>query len=132
MQMDPTIEYRPLLDDDLPPVQLRAVNVIPNRSAHQERFTIPTNMRMPSGSVMHHLCDGELQIERHGHEDLGQWESPGRSLDARALVVVGRIASDRVIALVQPTEESRVTKQRCRRALFLGQPKTTKKRQNHD
>ena len=48
-----------LFGDDPPPGELRAVKVIPNKAAQQERFTIPTNMRVPADSVIHRLFEAD-------------------------------------------------------------------------
>jgi hypothetical protein len=93
-----------MFGDDPPPGELRAVKVIPNKAAQQDGFTIPTNMRVPADSIIHRLFDNEPQTDGDGDEDLSQWESKGKSLEARAVVVEGRKVSDRVIAIVQPVE----------------------------
>ena len=76
--------------------------MIPNKAAQQEGFTIPTNMRVPAASVIHCLFDAEPLTDDDSQEDLNQWESQGKSLEACAVVVEGRKVSDRVIAIVQP------------------------------
>ena len=93
-----------MFGDDQPPGELRAVKVIPNKAAQKNGFTVPTNMRVPADSVIHRLFDNEPQTDGDGDEDLSQWESKGKSLEARAVVVEGRKVSDRVIAIVQPVE----------------------------
>lgn len=93
-----------LFDDDPPLGELRAVKVIPNKAAQQDGFTIPTNMRVPVESVIHRLFDAEPQSSGDGEECLSQWESQGRSLGRRAVVVEARKVPDRVIAIVQPVE----------------------------
>ena len=93
-----------LFDDDPPPGELRAVKVIPNKAAQQDGFTIPTNMRVPVESVIHRLFDAEPQSSGDGEECLSHWESQGRSLGRRAVVVEARKVPDRVIAIVQPVE----------------------------
>jgi hypothetical protein len=92
-----------LFGDDPPPGELRAVKVIPNKAAQHDGFTIPTNMRMPATSVIHRLFDAD-QTDGDGNEDLSQWESKGKSLEGRAVVVEGRKVADRVIAIVQPAD----------------------------
>jgi hypothetical protein len=101
-----------------PPGELRAVKVIPNKAAQEDGFTIPTNMRVPADSVIHRLFDAEPQASGDGQEDLSQWESKGKGLDGRAVVVEGRKVADRVIAIVQPVEEKRAKKQQGQAALF--------------
>lgn len=91
-----------LFGDDPPPGELRAVKVIPNNAAQEDGFYIPTNMRVPVGSVIHRLFDAEPQTDGDGQECLSQWESQGRSLPKRAVLVEGRKVGDRVIAIVQP------------------------------
>lgn len=94
------------------------MKVIPNKAAQQDGFTIPTNMRVPADSVIHRLFDSEPQTSGDGHENLSQWESQGRTLEARAVVVEGRKVADRVIAIVQPVEAVR----RKNRGRSEGQP----------
>lgn len=96
-----------LFGDDPPPGELRAVKVIPNNAAQQERFTIPTNMRVPAASVIHRLFDADPLTVGNGEEDLSQWESQGKSLEGRAVVVEARKVADRVIAILQPVEAAR-------------------------
>ena len=108
-----------LFRDAPPPGELRAVKVIQNNAAQQERFTIPTNMRVPPETVIHRLFDAEPQAIGDGHEDLSQWESNGRSLKARAVVVEGRKVADRVIAIVQPMGEKRAKKHPEVSSMFL-------------
>jgi hypothetical protein len=102
-----------MFGDDLPPGELRAVKVIPNKAAQQERFTIPTNMRVPADSVIHRLFDAKLLTDGDGQEDLNQWETQGKLLEGRAVAVEARKVADRVIAIVQPVEPVR---QKARRA----------------
>lgn len=93
-----------LFDDDPPPGELRAVKVIPNKAAQQDGFTIPTNMRVPADSVIQSLFDADPMTDGNGEECLSQWESQGRPLGRRAVVVEARKVPDRVIAIVQPVE----------------------------
>jgi hypothetical protein len=93
-----------LFDDDPPLGELRAVKVIPNKAAQQDGFTIPTNMRVPADSVIHSLFDADPMTDGNGEECLSQWESQGRSLGRRTVVVEARKVPDRVIAIVQPVE----------------------------
>ncbi|MBI2806627.1 MAG: hypothetical protein HYX68_16725 [Planctomycetes bacterium] len=96
-----------MFGDDPPPGELRAVKVIPNKAAQQDGFTIPTNMRVPAASVLHRLFDAEPLTDDDDNEDLSQWESRGKTLERRAVVVEGRKVADRVIAIVQPVEKRR-------------------------
>jgi hypothetical protein len=96
-----------LFGDDPPPGELRAVKVIPNGAAFDDGFMIPTNMRVPVGSVIHGLFDAEPMTDGNGEECLSLWESQGKSLPRRAVVVEGRKVGDRVIAIVQPVEAVR-------------------------
>lgn len=96
-----------MFGDDPPPGELRAVKVIPNKAAQHDGFTIPTNMRVPAASVIYRLFDAEPQTSGDGHEDLSHWESKGKALEGRAVVVEARKVADRVIAIVQPVEERR-------------------------
>jgi hypothetical protein len=96
-----------MFGDDPPPGELRAVKMIPNKAAMEDGFTIPMNMRVPVGSVIHGLFEAETLTDDDGKEDLSQWESQGRSLERRAVVIEGRKVADRVIAIVQPVEAKR-------------------------
>jgi hypothetical protein len=107
-----------MFGDDAPPGELRAVKVIPNKAAQQEGFTIPTNMRVPADSVIHQLFAAEPQASGDGNEDLSQWETKGKTLEGRAVVVDGRKVADRVIAIVQPVEAVRGKKREERAELF--------------
>ena len=96
-----------MFGEDPPPGELRAVNVIPNKEALQERFTIPTNIRVFGALVIHRLFDTEPLTNGDGNEDLSQWESQGKTLKRRAMPVKGRKVADRVIAIGQPVEQRR-------------------------
>jgi hypothetical protein len=96
-----------LFGDDPPPGELRAVLVIPNKAAQAERFMIPTNMRVPADSLIHSLFYAEPLTDDNGEEDLSQWQTQGRRLQGRAVVVEGRRVADRVIAIVQPVDPVR-------------------------
>jgi hypothetical protein len=91
-----------LFGDAPPPGELRAVKVIPNNAAQEDGFYIPTNMRVPAGSVIHRLFEAELLTDDNAQECLSQWESRGKALPRRAVAVEGRKVGDRVIAIVQP------------------------------
>jgi len=108
-----------MFGDDPPPGELRAVKVIPNKAAQDEGFTIPTNMRVPAVSVIHRLFDAEPQASGEGQEDLSQWESKGKPLERRAVVVEGRKVADRVFAIVQPVEEKRKKQRQVLNSMFL-------------
>ncbi len=107
-----------LFDEEPHPGELRAVMVIPNKAAQSEGFTIPTNMRVPADSVIHRLFNAEPQTDGEAKEDLGQWESKGKSLERRAVAVECRKVADRVIAIVQPMEERQMKQQRGQVAMF--------------
>jgi hypothetical protein len=81
--------------------------VVMNDAAHQEKFVIPTNMRVPEASVIHRLFVNESASERACREDLSWWESQGKKLEGRAVAVEARRVADRVIAIVQPVEQAR-------------------------
>ena len=83
------------------------MKVIPNGAAFDDGFMIPTNMRIPVGSVIHGLFDAEPMTDGDGEECLSKWESQGKSLPKCAVVVEGRKVGDRVIAIVQPVEAVR-------------------------
>jgi hypothetical protein len=95
---------RSLFEDGPPPGQLRAVKVTPNQAAQQEGFFIPTNMRVPADSVIHRVFEADPLMDGTGEEDLSQWESQGKRLESRAVVVAARKVPDRVLAIVQPVE----------------------------
>jgi hypothetical protein len=107
-----------LFGDDPEPGELRAVMVTQNNAAQQERFTIPTNMRVPADSVIHRLFEADTQTDANGQENLSQWESRGHPLESRAVVVEARKVSDRVIGIVQPVEAVRVKKRQDSRSMF--------------
>jgi hypothetical protein len=107
-----------LFGDDPPPGELRAVKVIPNSAAQEDGFYIPTNMRVPVGSVIHNLFAAEPLTDADGQECLSQWGSQGKTLPMRAVVVEGRKVGDRVIAIVQPLEERAKTMRRDDSDLF--------------
>ena len=94
-----------LVADDPPPGELRAVKVIQNKAAQKERFTIPTNMRVPVNSVINRLFDADPQTNGEAVEDLSMWVSQGRALEAWPVVVEARKVPDRVIAIVQPVND---------------------------
>jgi hypothetical protein len=100
-------QTRSMFDDDARPGQLRAVTVIANKAAMQERFTIPTKMRVPADSVIHRLFAADPHTDGSANEDMGQWESRGKPLEGRAVAVEARKIADRVIAIVQPLEAVR-------------------------
>ena len=108
-----------LFDVEPPPGELRAVKVIPNKAAQDEGFTIPTNMRVPPGTIIHRLFDAEPQTSGEDNENMSQWESKGKSLERRAVIVEGRKVADRVIAIVQPVEKEWAKKQPERTPLFF-------------
>jgi hypothetical protein len=96
-----------MFGDDPPPGELRAVKVIPNKAAQDEGFTIPTNMRVPPGTVIYRLFNAETLTDDDGKEDMSQWETKGKTLERRAVAVEGRKVADRVIAIVQPIGKRR-------------------------
>ena len=103
---------RSLFGDSPPVGQLRAVKVIQNRPAKQVEFKIPTNMQVPSKSVISRLFEANPQTNGDGQEDLSQWESKGRSLERPAVAVEARKVPDRVIAIVQRVEPIRIKRRR--------------------
>lgn len=101
-----------LFADEPPPGEWRAVKVVPNTAAQQEKFMIPTNMRVPAGSVLYCLSEAEPLTDCSGREDLNSWEdSKGKRLEKRAVVVEARKVPDRVIAIVQPVGSKTKTQQ---------------------
>jgi hypothetical protein len=113
------LETPSLFGDEPEPGELRAVKVIPNKAAQQERFTIPTNMRVPADSVIYRQFEADTQTDSDGQENLSQWESKGNPLEGRAVVVEARKLSDRVIVIVQPVEALRVKNRDESRSMFL-------------
>jgi hypothetical protein len=112
------LETPSLFGDEPEPGELRAVKVIPNKAAQQERFTIPTNMRVPVNSVIHRQFEAITQTDSDGQENLSHWESKGKPLEGRAVIVEARKVSDRVIAIVQPVEAVRVKKRQESKSMF--------------
>jgi hypothetical protein len=117
-EMKRRLQTPSLFADDPPPGDLRAVKVIANNVAQKERFTIPTNMRVPPSSVIHRLFAAEPLTDADGREDLSQWESQGKPLECRAVIVEARKVPDRVIAIVQPVEERREKKRHESKSLW--------------
>jgi len=98
-----------LFEEDEPPAgELRAVTVVANDASHEEGFVLPTNMRVPEGSVIHRLFGDESARDGEGREDLSMWESKGKRQDGRSVAVEARRLADRVIAIVQPVEPVRL------------------------
>lgn len=105
-----------------PPGELRAVKVNPNKAAQQQRFSIPANMRVPAGSVIDRMFGAEPLVEGSGTENLSVWESRGKALENRAVVVEARKVPERVIAIVQPVESSQKKASQVRSVLFPHPP----------
>jgi hypothetical protein len=96
-----------------PPPELRAVRVVANEAAQEEKFVIPQNMRVPASSVIRSLFQADSEREASDREDLGMWsDSKGKRLKGRAVAVEARKVADRVIAIVQPVEPVRLKPQR--------------------
>lgn len=93
-----------LFGDPPPPGELRAVRVVTNDAAHGQAFVIPTNMRVPEGSVIRRLFLADSAAGGESREDLSWWESKGKRLPARAVAVEARRVPDRVLAIVQPVD----------------------------
>jgi hypothetical protein len=94
-----------MFGDGPPPGELRAEMVVPNEAALEEKFVIPTNMRVPEMSVIHRLFLDETASDGSGREDLSWWESQGKKLDHRAIAVESRRVANRVFAILQPVEK---------------------------
>jgi hypothetical protein len=109
-----------LFGDGPPPGELRAVRVIPNEAAQQEKFVIPTNMRVPEASVIHRLFGDETAGDGSGREDLCWWESQGKKQPGRAVAVEARRVADRVIAIVQPVEPAQAKPRRGEASPLFG------------
>ncbi len=112
-----------LFDVDPPPGELRVVKVRANDAAFKDKFFIPEKMRVPADSVIHNLFDADPMTDGNGEECLSHWESQGRSLGHRAVVVDARKVHDRVIAIVQPVDAARA-KAKCQMSSLLGQENT--------
>lgn len=93
---------KPLFDDDLPTGELRAIKVIPNRSAQQTGFFIPANMRVPLNSIIFSIFNDLSPGSSAAQEDLAWWVSKGKSLAKQPIFIEARRNADRVIAIVQP------------------------------
>ena len=93
-----------LFDVDPPLGELRVVKVRANDAAFKDKFFIPEKIRVPADSVIHSLFNADPVTDGHGEECLSQWESQGRSLERRTVVVEARKVPGRVIAIVQPVE----------------------------
>ena len=89
-------------------------------ATQQVGFFIPANMRVPADSVIHRLFGAEPQSSDSAIENLSQWESRGKSLEAGGVVVEARKVTDRVIAIVQPVEKKRTKAHRHHNELFGG------------
>jgi hypothetical protein len=85
---------------DAPEPVLRAVHVTQNSAADQTGFSIPRNMRVPPRSIIHSVSPGSKAVA--AIEDLGWWESQGRSLDSRQIKVIARPGYGGVDALIIP------------------------------
>jgi hypothetical protein len=103
-----------LFDMGEPPAgELRAFRVVPNLSASQDGFIIPTNMRVPESSAIHSLFMSNEMQDGRGREDLSMWvDSKGKCLEQRAIAVECRKLFDQVIAIIQPTEPKRLNPKR--------------------
>lgn len=107
------MELPGLFKDEEPlPGELRAVKVVANDAAHEEKFVIPKNMRVPEESLIHRLFTDESTRDGNGRENLSMWESKDKRLDGRAVAVEARRVMDRVIAIVQPVEPVRQKRKR--------------------
>lgn len=98
--------------EEPPEGQLRAVKVVANDPAHQEKFVLPNNMRVPESSVIFRLHGDESARDGQGREDMGMWESQGKCQEGRAVAVEARSLRDRVIAILQPVEPVRTKAKR--------------------
>jgi len=105
MYLEAAVAYK---KEEPPAGQLRAVKVVGNDPAHQEKFVLPNNMRVPEASVIFRLFGDESTRDGEAREDLSMWESQGRRQEGRAVAVEARRLADRVIAVVQPVEPVRV------------------------
>jgi|SRR5579871_6326137 len=60
-----------LIDFGESPPELRAVRVVANEAAQEERFVIPQNMRVPASSVIRSLFEVGGEQDAASLEDLG-------------------------------------------------------------
>jgi hypothetical protein len=118
-EMKRRLATKSLFDEDPVPAELRAVKVIQNPAARRDGFMIPKNYRVPHESVIHRVFESESLANGEGLEDMSQWESQGRSLEARAIVVEARKVFERVIAIVQPVEARREQERIDSKSFFL-------------
>lgn len=107
-----------LFDVDPPLGELRVVKVRANDAAFKDKFFIPEKMRVPADSVIHSLFDADPMTDGNGEECLSHWESQGRSLGRRAVVVEARKVPDRVIAIVQPVEAAKKKREDSKSVLW--------------
>lgn len=61
--------------------------------------------------MIYRLFESELLADNIAQECLSQWESRGKSLPTRTVVVEGRKVGDRVIAIMQPAEAKPASRQ---------------------
>ena len=99
-------KQRKLFQDDPPVAKLRVGLAVPNPAAIDRDFRVMPNMRVPEGSVIHKLHSDSTGDQASGKENLESWEfSDGNSLPDCEVWVDARKAAERVIAIVQPTNE---------------------------
>ncbi len=100
-------KQRTFLQDDPPVAKLRVGLAVPNQAAIDQSFRVVPNMRVPEGSIIHRLHSDSTGEQASGRENLGSWEfSDGNSLPDCEVWVDARKAGDRVIAIMQPTNET--------------------------
>jgi hypothetical protein len=97
---------RKLFQDDPPVAKLRVGLAVPNQAAIDQGFRVMPNMRVPEASIIYKLHSDPTVDQASGRENLESWEfSDGTSLPDCEVWVDARKAGERVIALVQPTNE---------------------------
>ncbi len=93
-----------LFADVAPTPVLRAVTTTHNPEAVRRKFYVHRWMRVPDGSIIRRVFDGDLTDEKAPiEENLSWWESQGKRLpDRRVIVQAMRAGSGRVLALMTP------------------------------
>jgi len=115
------LQTESLFGDDPPPGELRAIKVIQNSAAYKSKFNIPTKMRVPENSIIQELFNADAIAESNAKECLSRWESKGKSLEQRTVIVEGRKVADRVIAIVQPEDATIRTAKASQKNSFWNQ-----------
>ena len=91
-----------LIPASKPEAQLRVVSAVPNYVARAQKFSIPTRMRIPKGSVIAKVFHSATEFESMtASENLNWWRSSdGSGLDHVPIHVEAMRARDRVWAII--------------------------------